>query len=104
MNLMVKSGVTAEGAAPFDPKKLGQIVFVLQRRTRMHVVHLVAPPLAGEDHSKDIDFSASGIRLRWDAGCTDTVKMVAQAPWASEVDPLEGFILRETEARRMKAG
>ena len=41
-------------------------------RTRMHVVRLVSPPLAGEDHSKDIDFSANGIRLRWDAGYNDT--------------------------------
>jgi NTE family protein len=71
-------------------------------RTRMHVVRLVSPPLAGEDHSKDIDFSASGIRLRWEAGYTDTTKVLAQAPWASEVDPLEGFILHETEAGRMK--
>src|SRR5262249_8509307 len=29
--------------------------------TQMHVVRLLAPPLAGEDHSKDIDFSADGI-------------------------------------------
>jgi NTE family protein len=63
---------------------------------------LVSPPLAGEDHSKDIDFSASGIRLRWEAGYTDTAKVLAQAPWASDVDPLEGFILHETEAGRMK--
>jgi NTE family protein len=71
-------------------------------RTRMHVVRLVSPPLAGEDHSKDIDFSASGIRLRWEAGYGDTTKVLAQAPWASDVDPLEGFILHETEAGRMK--
>jgi NTE family protein len=70
-------------------------------RTRMHVVRLISPPLAGEDHSKDIDFSASGIRLRWDAGYTDTVKVLAQAPWAGEFDPLEGFILHEAEAGRM---
>ena len=68
----------------------------------MHVVRLVSPPLAGEDHSKDIDFSANGIRLRWDAGYTDTVKVLAQAPWAGDFDPLEGFILHETEAGRMK--
>jgi NTE family protein len=70
-------------------------------RTRMHVVRLVSP-LAGEDHSKDIDFSTSGIRLRWDAGYTDTVNVLAQAPWAGDFDPLEGFILHETEAGRMK--
>jgi hypothetical protein len=43
-----------------------------------------------------------GIRLRWDAGYTDTVKVLAQAPWAGEFDPLEGFILHEAEAGRMR--
>lgn len=71
-------------------------------RTRMHVVRLVAPPLAGEDHSKDIDFSASGIQLRWQAGYAETMQVLAQAPWAREFDPLEGFILHEAEGGRMK--
>jgi NTE family protein len=71
-------------------------------RTRMHVVRLVAPPLAGEDHSKDIDFGASGIQYRWDAGYTDTMKVLSQAPWTGEFDPLEGFILHEAEGGRMK--
>jgi hypothetical protein len=30
------------------------------------------------------------------------IKVLAQAPWASDFDPLEGFILHETEAGRMK--
>jgi hypothetical protein len=29
-------------------------------------------------------------------------KVLAQAPWTNDVDPLEGFILHETEAGRMK--
>ena len=66
--------------------------------TRMHVVRLLAPPLAGEDHSKDIDFSAAGIKARWDAGYVDTVRVLAQQPWANRFDPLEGFILHEAEA------
>lgn len=66
--------------------------------TRMHVVRLVAPPLAGEDHSKDIDFSASGIRERWAAGLEHTRAVLEARPWETEVDPLEGFILHETEA------
>ena len=49
--------------------------------TRMHVVRLLAPPLAGEDHSKDIDFSPEGIRARWAAGYADTARVLAQAPW-----------------------
>jgi NTE family protein len=71
-------------------------------RTRMHVVRLVAPPLAGEDHAKDIDFSANGIQLRWDAGYADTKQVLANAPWTHNFDPLEGFILHEAEGGRMK--
>jgi NTE family protein len=71
-------------------------------RTRMHVVRLVAPPLVGEDHAKDIDFSANGIQLRWDAGYADTKQVLANAPWTHESDPLEGFILHEAEGGRMK--
>ena len=71
-------------------------------KTLMHVVRLVAPPLAGEDHSKDIDFSAGGIQYRWDAGYSDTTKVLSQAPWTNDFDPLEGFILHEAEGGRMK--
>jgi NTE family protein len=70
--------------------------------TLMHVVRLVSPPLAGEDHSKDIDFSASGIQYRWDAGYADTMKVLAEAPWTNNFDPLEGFILHEAEGGQMK--
>jgi NTE family protein len=65
--------------------------------TRMHVVRLVAPPLAGEDHSKDIDFSEAGIRQRWAAGLEDTRRVIEAQPWLHEVDPLEGFILHDTD-------
>jgi NTE family protein len=66
--------------------------------TRMHVVRLLAPAIAGEDHTKDIDFSARGIRGRWEAGYADTVRVLEQQPWTHRFDPLEGFILHETEA------
>jgi NTE family protein len=69
--------------------------------TRMHVVRLMAPPLAGEDHAKDIDFSPGGIRYRWRAGYDQTMHVLQQAPWRGEFDPLEGFILHEAEAGRM---
>ena len=36
--------------------------------TTMHVAHLVAPRLAGEDQSEDIDFSVAGISARRAAG------------------------------------
>ncbi len=69
--------------------------------TRMHVVRLLAPPLQGEDHAKDIDFSPSGIQHRWDAGYGDTMRVLTQEPWTHEVDPLEGFVLHEAEAGHM---
>jgi NTE family protein len=69
--------------------------------TRMHVVRLVAPPLAGEDHAKDIDFSRGGIKLRWQAGYDDTRSVLEQAPWNAEFDPLEGIILHEAKAGKM---
>jgi NTE family protein len=69
--------------------------------TRMHVVRLLAPALAGEDHAKDIDFSRSGIKHRWQAGYADTKRVLAQAPWTGEFDPLEGFILHEAKAGQM---
>ncbi|MBW6398868.1 patatin-like phospholipase family protein [Roseomonas sp. HJA6] len=66
--------------------------------TRMHVVRLQAPAVVGEDHTKDIDFSARGIRERWEAGYADTIRVLDQQPWTHQFDPLEGFILHETEA------
>ena len=70
--------------------------------TRMHVVRLLAPPLAGEDHSKDIDFSPSGIMYRWSAGNADTTRVLQQAPWTHDFDPLEGLILHEAEAGKIR--
>jgi len=64
----------------------------------IHVVRLVAPPLAGEDHTKDIDFSAAGIKSRWEAGYRDTKLVIEQRPWDVTSGPLDGFILHETEA------
>jgi NTE family protein len=66
--------------------------------TRMHVVRLLAPPIAGEDHTKDIDFSPAGIRQRWQAGYADTLRVLGQQPWTREFDPIEGFILHEAQA------
>jgi len=63
--------------------------------TRMHVVRLLAPALDGEDHTKDIDFSAKGIRSRWEAGYRDTQRVLEGAPWSGDFDPVEGFILHE---------
>jgi NTE family protein len=63
--------------------------------TRMHVVRLLAPRLANEDHTKDVDFSPSGIRKRWEAGHADTQRAIETKPWQGDFDPLEGIILHE---------
>jgi NTE family protein len=47
--------------------------------TRMHVVRLLAPRLENESHIKDIDFSPSGIRERWQAGYADARQALARA-------------------------
>jgi NTE family protein len=63
--------------------------------TRMHVVRVMAASLPNEDHTKDIDFSPSGVASRWAAGYADTQRAIAQAPWDAPFDPLEGFVLHE---------
>jgi NTE family protein len=59
----------------------------------MHVAHLLAPRIEGEDHTKDIDFTSAGIRARRRAGYADTLEMIQRAPWkTASVDPIEGVI------------
>ena len=65
--------------------------------TRMHVVRLLAPRLDNENHTKDVDFSPSGIRMRWDAGYSATMGALEEAAWQGEFDPLEGVILHESK-------
>jgi NTE family protein len=69
--------------------------------TRMHVVRLLAPALDYEDHSKDIDFSAAGIRRRREAGYRDTMRTLEKAPWRNPVDDIEGFVLHEASGGEM---
>ena len=63
--------------------------------TQMHVVRLLAPRLDNVNHTKDIDFSPTGIRLRWEAGHADTTRALQRAAWEDRCDPLEGVILHE---------
>jgi NTE family protein len=62
-------------------------------RTQMHVVQLLAPSLDNESHTKDIDFSPSGIGRRWEAGYADTARAIERAAWEEPCDPLDGVIL-----------
>jgi NTE family protein len=63
--------------------------------TQMHVVQLQAPALDRESHTKDIDFSPSGIMQRWDAGYVHTRAVLDRSPWIGEFDPLSGVILHD---------
>ncbi len=72
-------------------------------QTRMHVVQLLAPQLAYEDHTKDVDFSSAGIRQRWDAGYAHTKAVLAREPWVGQFDPLSGVILHKAEEYRALA-
>lgn len=63
--------------------------------TDMHVVSLRAPRIGNEDHTKDIDFSASGIRARWQAGYDDTERFLKLKPWEQPIDPIEGIAIHE---------
>ncbi len=60
--------------------------------TTMHVAHLLAPRLEGEDHTKDIDFTPSGVTARREAGYADTMKMIERSPWRAPTDPIEGVV------------
>jgi NTE family protein len=71
--------------------------------THMHVVRLLAPQLDMENHTKDIDFSPSSIRMRWEAGYNTTQRALDQAPWEGEFDPLEGVILHEPKMEMLQA-
>ena len=71
--------------------------------TTMHVVRLLAPRLENENHTKDVDFSPSSIRMRWEAGYTKTMRALEQAPWEGDFDPHEGVILHEPKLEIMEA-
>jgi len=61
--------------------------------TVMHVVPLHAPRLEGEDHTKDIDFTPSGIEARRQAGYADTLRSLEEEPWAHATDTMDGVII-----------
>jgi NTE family protein len=67
--------------------------------TTMHVVRLLAPALEDESYVKDIDFSATGIRFRCEAGHADARRMIARAPWQAPADSIEGVIVHELSVR-----
>jgi NTE family protein len=63
--------------------------------TVMHIVPLRAPALAGEDHTKDIDFTPRGISARWQAGYRYAQAAIAQQPWRTPIDTQTGIVVHE---------
>lgn len=61
--------------------------------TVMHVLPMQVPAQPGEDHTKDLDFTPSGIRARWDAGREFAKRKIAEAPWHDAVDPVMGIVV-----------
>jgi len=61
----------------------------------MHVIPLLAPRIDGEDHTKDIDFTPSGIRARRQAGYADARTQIERAPWTEPCDELDGVIIHD---------
>jgi NTE family protein len=72
--------------------------------TRMHVVRLLAAPHDHDNHTKDVDFTAAGIRRRWEAGYVDGRRALEQKPWEQEFDPIEGVILHDQAGTMAAAG
>ena len=61
--------------------------------TTMHVMRLQAPLLDGEDHTKDIDFTPTGVRARWQSGYADALRMIDREPWTEPVDAMDGVLV-----------
>ena len=57
----------------------------------------IVPFIEGEGNSRDIDFTASGIRTRWKAGYDDTSRALEIKPWEAEVDPMDGVAVHNCE-------
>jgi NTE family protein len=66
--------------------------------TQMHVVRLLSPRLDCENHTKDIDFTPGGIRMRREAGYDATQVALKKAAWQGQFDPLDGVLLHDSAA------
>jgi NTE family protein len=65
--------------------------------TQMHLMRFLSPRLDGEDHTKDIDFTRSGIEGRWKAGFAHATRVLQDRPWERPCDTLAGIVIHEAE-------
>jgi NTE family protein len=66
--------------------------------TFMHIVRINAMPPEEVDYLREIDFTAAGIRRRWQAGYDDTMRTLERHPWDNPVDPMVGVALHDSDA------
>lgn len=66
--------------------------------TVMHLMRLIAPCLSDEDHTKDMDFNAARIRMRWQAGLKDARETIARQAWLAPVGPMDGLVVHDLGA------
>jgi NTE family protein len=59
--------------------------------SRIDVVHVVMQALPGEDSWRDIDFSDSRLRARWDAGLRDGRRVLRHSDWLKPADASIGM-------------
>jgi len=66
--------------------------------TLMHIVRINAQARDNEDYLRDIDFTADGVRRRWQAGYDDTARTLARRPWEVPIDPMAGVAVHDSDA------
>lgn len=66
--------------------------------TTMHLVEINAQPIAGENNSRDFDFSRAAVQTCWRAGYVDTCRMLARQPWDDPIDPATAVTVYRSDA------
>ena len=61
----------------------------------INVVHLIMKALPGDHYFKDVDFSASTVQTRWDAGVHDCQRALKHKAWLQPLPPHAGLIIHE---------
>lgn len=64
----------------------------------MHLVEINAQPIEGETNARDYDFSRAAVQTRWQAGYSDTCRMLERRPWDDPIDPATEVTVYESDA------
>jgi NTE family protein len=65
--------------------------------TFMHIVRINSKPHKDEDYLREIDFTAAGIRRRWQAGYDDTARTLERRPWDAPIDVKVGVAVHDSD-------